>query len=223
VELTRIKPILTAGALLAVLFGIGTLMDHHGAAQAADGGPTVTIGAPLPVPISGSVAINGTPGVNVNNTPNVHIVNTSSSPALTSSLDDPGRHPYQATVSRPSCQATSGGENCGFLFPLIPLNRRLVVEHVSGIFSFTAVPTILYAGVGSPVAANFFPIPQATVAPPGALTSFDQATKLYFDTTTLSPLVSLAFLGTANLQGGSVTLTGYLLDCAAAPCAPIAP
>jgi hypothetical protein len=227
-EMTRMKLTLTASALLASLFGIGTLMDNHGAAHAADVGPTVTIGAPLPVPVSGSVAITGTPAVNVNNTPNVRVVNSASSPALTSSLDDPGRTPYQAAVTTFFCQHFFGGQICDFSFPPVPSNRRLVIEHVGGQFTFTAVATVVFAAVGTPhVLGSRFPIPQVTVAPGAVFTVFDQAVKGYFDATTLQPGVSVSFLGTADLvatgNASFATLTGYLLDCAAAPCSPIAP
>ena len=60
------------------------------AAQAADpAGPTVTIGAPLPLPVTGSVAVTGnvgiigTPNVSVMGTPNVRVANTLTAPALT--------------------------------------------------------------------------------------------------------------------------------------------
>jgi hypothetical protein len=52
---------------------------------------------------------------------------------------------------------------------------------------------------------------------------FDQLVQLYADAGD-SPIVTIeADNATVNtIDGGSLTLTGYLLDCTATPCAPIA-
>ena len=53
-------------------------------------------------------------------------------PALTASVDDPGRTPYKATI-RQYCYLVDAA--CDFTFPTVPAGKRLVIKHVSGYFS----------------------------------------------------------------------------------------
>lgn len=120
---------LTVVVCLVALGSIGTMMNHFqnpGSLRAdTDRGPTVTIAAPLPLPVN----VTGTPGVNVNNTPNVHVTNspavlvgnTSSSPVLTRSVDNSGLHPFQFLQT---------GSQMAFRFT-VPVGNTLVIEHVS--------------------------------------------------------------------------------------------
>jgi len=48
---------LIAGGAILTMAALGTVMNRQ-AAQ-AQGGPTVTIGAPIPLPVSGTVAVTG--------------------------------------------------------------------------------------------------------------------------------------------------------------------
>jgi hypothetical protein len=72
------KPIL-AGGILAALYIAGATMDSRTTAARAEGGPTVTIGAPLPLPISAqqrgawNVGIAGTPNVNIAGLPAIRL------------------------------------------------------------------------------------------------------------------------------------------------------
>jgi hypothetical protein len=127
------RSLIVAGSLVA-LGSIGTFMNvRNPAALRADddGGPKVTIVAPLPLPVNVNntpgVNVNNTPNVNVNNTPNVHVTNSpavqvgnpASSPVLTRSVDDPVLQPYQIAV---------GGSSWPINVP-VPSGRTLVIEH----------------------------------------------------------------------------------------------
>ena len=56
----------------------------------------------------------------------VDVVNPATSPALTRSVDDPGRIAYQSTTT-----CVLNDTICSFDFPPVPKNHRLVVQHVS--------------------------------------------------------------------------------------------
>jgi len=57
----------------------------------------------------------------------VTVTNPSTSPALTSSVDDPARHPFVTNCTTGS--ATGSGATCGT--PSIPLGERVVIETIS--------------------------------------------------------------------------------------------
>src|SRR5260370_11411853 len=56
----------------------------------------------------------------------VKVVNTTSAPVLGSSINEPGRIPYQATITNNTCN----GASCVFETPIVPAGRRLVVQQV---------------------------------------------------------------------------------------------
>jgi hypothetical protein len=49
--------------------------------------------------------------------------------ALVQSVDEPGRSPYQETLSDLSCRGTTV---CSFNFTTVPAGKRLVLTHISG-------------------------------------------------------------------------------------------
>jgi hypothetical protein len=59
-------------------------------------------------------------------TVNVVVDNPAKDPALTRSVDDPGRIAYQSTTT-----CVLNDTICSFDFPPVPKNHRLVVQHVS--------------------------------------------------------------------------------------------
>jgi hypothetical protein len=134
--------------------------------------------------------------------------------ALTSSIDDPGRIPYQSTVNQ-----TCTGANCTFTFGALPTGHRLVIQHVSGILGFsgsgTQISVILRAG--GPDAVSFL----ASYFGPRTEAEFDQSVQFYVDETE-APVVNV-FTPAGNFaQVQSLTLIGYELSCTAAPCAAVA-
>ena len=76
---------LIVGGAVLILAAIGSVMNRQAAQAQGPGGPTVTIGSPLPLPVTGTVAAtqSGPWNVNLAGTPNVHIANPSTTPALT--------------------------------------------------------------------------------------------------------------------------------------------
>jgi len=87
-----------------------------------------------------------TPVTVVNPEVPVTVVNPATSPALTSSVDDPGRIAYQ-TVQEPQCTLNS----CDFVFPDVPTGHRLVIQHVSGDLFLAGTPSAMQvrlAGTG---------------------------------------------------------------------------
>jgi len=92
----------------------------------------VEIVAPLPVPVSGSLGISGTPNVNVSN--------TAASPALTRDVENPARAPFQASLCT---NATFGGGTPQTCIPpnsfTVAAGRRLVIEYVEADCAQTGV------------------------------------------------------------------------------------
>ena len=168
-----------------------------------------------------TVNVGSLPVVTIGGTPAVHVANTSAAPAVISAIDDPGRVAYQ---SQKSVTLASPQINFGVQFPAVPANHRLVLQHIAvGVAMSVAGPV----SVGSLYSSNFF-IPAGSFVNLGFATfgSFDEPMLEYVDAG-IMPFISIAafnggtFAGSGGLQQ-TVSLTGYMLDCSAAPCAPIA-
>ena len=178
--------------------------------------PTVNVGN------SPTVTVGNTPSVSVTNTPNVKISNDNTQPALVSATDEPGRIAYQSQASK-SGQCTGVG-SCFVEFGSVPAGHRLVVQHVSGIVSFPTAPNSVWVqlnnGSGAPVSTFFAPL-----APSTFFSAFDQPVQAYIDSALHGGIIEVQIDligGTFTSSGPLVTLSGYLLDCNASPCAPIA-
>jgi hypothetical protein len=169
------------------------------------------------------VTVGNSPSVNVTNTPNVNITNTGAQPVLNSSIDDPGRIPFQQQIALNNGEC-SGAATCFFTFRSVPAGHRLVIQHISGSVSYSGTPFSIIVSLYTPNSgvplSQFF----ATVTGPDtSLTVFDQPVLAYID----PPLVAGAFFGVrVDLGPGRVTsggqlmtMSGYMLDCTAAPCA----
>jgi hypothetical protein len=128
----------------------------------------------------------------------------------TRDVDDPGRIAYESQQSI---------EGQVVVFPKVPAGHRLVIQHVSAEVNFNQnvhdlVQVLVAGGQGS---SNF-------LAPFSlSVTFFDQLVQQYVDAGRTPNVQFVADFGLTLISGGSVTLTGYLLDCTAAPCATIAP
>jgi len=127
-------------------------------------------------------------------------------------VDQSGRIAYQSIQSVSPC----GPVICSFAFPAVPARHRLVLQSVSGVVDFSNTPNAIQVGVfdgqNSPGVAAFFA--------PFVLSRsvFVQPLLLFVEG---QPIVNVQLLGGGANPQGSVTLSGYLLDCAASPCAPI--
>jgi hypothetical protein len=141
----------------------------------------------------------------------VTVDNSATNPALTSSVDDPGRTACQST------KLTGCINNgCSFSFPAVPVGHRLVVQHVSVSMSTIETPQsvdVVLQGSDLSGPVIFFS---------STARRFDQSVLFYFDGgDTPGLLVSVSGASLFNILQVS-TLIGYLLDCTAAPCAVIA-
>jgi|SRR6516162_8135157 len=148
-------------------------------------------------------------------TSNVIVVNPATEPALTRSVDDPGRIAYQSTAE---CILDSNA--CSFDFPAAPKNHRLVVQHVSGTLAFAAgggrgARVTLDGGANGAFSSFIAPTPFLGDS------LFDQPVLQYFDAGSTPILVAIADVMLTSVS--SATISGYLLDCAKTPCEPIAP
>jgi hypothetical protein len=86
--------------------------------------------------------------------------------ALVQSIDEPGRNPYQETLSDLGCRGTTV---CSFNFSTVPAGKRLVITHIAGYvdtgagtlpngflqsnFGGTAYATVPFTGVRGPTSA----------------------------------------------------------------------
>ena len=153
----------------------------------------------------------------------VRVMNTTSAPAINSSMDDPGRIPYYSTMSIPT-----GLSQVSMNYGAVPANHRVVITGMSGYISVASADLFqiaLSTSTGSPFGPNFFPPlaqPYSTGAS-GFYTYFTGAVAPYYLDAGQSPKVTVTdFAGNSITGGGTVALSGYMLDCLAAPCAAIA-
>jgi hypothetical protein len=149
----------------------------------------------------------------------ITVVNPATMPALTSSVDNPGRVPYQSHATNINC---AGSEGCETTHTTVPSGHRLVIQHVSLRFDTTGNPSalaLLSANNNGTVLSSFFvPVNNVQSVQGGAI---DQPVLGYLDAG-VSPVVGI-YLGNGSkvLSFFEATVNGYLLDCTAAPCAPI--
>jgi hypothetical protein len=144
----------------------------------------------------------------------VEVSNPVTSPALTSRIDDPGRIPYQKWLS---CTPKAGGY-CNAETGPVPPNHRLVVESISGVVGFQPQTSFSTVTMQSGLGFSTFYIPLVNDLPTSNESAFNQPVHLYADQ---NQSISLQIVSTSTVVRGDFTITGYLLDCNAAPCAAI--
>jgi hypothetical protein len=141
----------------------------------------------------------------------VEVSNPATNPALTSRIDDPGRIPYTSVMTcSPGalliCSVDSGK---------VPVNHRLVIENISGYVGSPLETWVSIKNLGT--GSNyFFNITIPTTVP--AIAHFNEPVRVYVDQ------YQSFRISTTNFADGTAgfTVSGYLLDCNAAPCAAIA-
>jgi hypothetical protein len=148
----------------------------------------------------------------------VTVINPTTNPAKTSSVDDPGRIPYQAYHQFPNTDCNVPGQ-CIFNFPSVPTGKRLVAQHIvvsALISSGNAVSAAI--AVGNVRSTDFF-------VPIAGLVALGDQPVLFYVNGGSSFLAALSVDGAFDfsLGGPSITVTGYLLDCTVNLCAAIAP
>jgi len=211
---------LVVGGAVLILAAIGSVMNRQ-PAQAA--GAPVTIESPIPLPVTGSVAvtgnvgINGSPSVNVatlpavqlSGTPTVNVVTASGAPLSVVNLSDRGRTPYQSTLQ--DC----AGSSC--IFPAVPSGHRLVVESISVLVTFPSAVTFYpnAALIGSSGIVLNLPL-NLPLSPQNTTAGAAQSLFAFFDSGDQPKVIVIP------QAAPTVTLSGYLVDCTFGPCAPIA-
>ena len=173
-----------------------------------------------PLQVTGATTVSGSVAATQSGAWNVGVTGT----ARVANVNDPGRTPFQGGVDLVGSQC---GLTCVFKFGPVPAGKRLVLQQVSGALLFDGANTFKAgACVFAPGAASSTALACFNYANPGDTgTEFIQPVKLYFDEG--QTVVVNAASGTANFafqgNGGQLaTVSGYLVDCSAAPCAAIA-
>jgi hypothetical protein len=144
------------------------------------------------------------------------VVNPATQPALTSSVDDPGRNAYQELRNITTFEC---GGFCAFgtSFSVVPVGHRLVIQHVSFLIESNGIPSYAQAKLFVDHAQSNF------IA--GAFENFiavDQPVLGYVDGGNFPGLgIVVKASGNVNIEG-TASIMGYLLDCSATPCNPIA-
>ena len=129
--------------------------------------------------------------------------------ALIKNVDEPGRNPYtfeiQCAVSATSCFLTA---------PLVPANKRLVIEHISG--SIDVAPGSKISDMAIVAALSPTILRRARLFPQYALTIFgkdryvvNDPVLVYIDA---ADKPGIAISATLPVIEGSLTLSGYLVD-----------
>jgi hypothetical protein len=129
--------------------------------------------------------------------------------ALVTSIDEPARSPYQMVLDS-GCSTFS----CDFSTNAIPANKRLHVTHISTwwygnhvVYFYTDRQTLFHA---TPLTTTFVALTNQYVVDRPLDSYVDGGDRIHVTFTgSTPPAVNLA-----------VTVTGYLIDCAAAACAP---
>lgn len=173
-----------------------------------------------------NVGITGTPNVNVNSLPainfapgaSVNVANTAVAPLYFDNVSDSGRNAYQSTAE--CVPGATDVSLCVATFT-VPNGHRLVIQHVTGGVPLAGTQLLYAAGSvfsdSSWQSRFILPITGDTVA------WFDQAVTGYVDAISrLFVAVHGHGLNVSVAPGSPITVSGYLLDCAAAPCAAIA-
>jgi hypothetical protein len=114
---------------------------------------------------------------NVSADPTVTVANPPTNPAHTSSVDDPGRIPYQFFKNLQPCS----GSVCQVTTPPVPVGKRLVVLHVSAFGALTSPGNFVevVVSINSTMVSTFAP---PVLGNPGAQGfAFDQAILGYAD------------------------------------------
>jgi hypothetical protein len=168
------------------------------------------------VPLVAAALIAALPTNHALADPSVTVVNPATNPAKTSSVDDPGRNPYQFFKNLQPCVHTT----CQATTPPVPDGKRLVVQHVSAFGALTSPGNLVEVVVSTPTAVL------STFAPPVFGTTnqgfaFDQPV-LGFADAGQTVTVFISTNGSFDQAASDFVVTGYLLDCSVNHCAAIA-
>jgi hypothetical protein len=167
----------------------------------------------------------------------VRVTNPATQPVLTSRVDEPARVPYQVQLTGPSaitCGNILTTATCEGRINGVPAGKRLVIQSVSGslisnspptngqILVTTELPSVGYYGVPSiSILPNIIDIPgQPSFTTGDSNVIFQSHLTVYVDGGTRA-LVSVTVSGPSSAAAPSIIVSGYVIDCTAAPCEPI--
>jgi hypothetical protein len=193
-------------AAVAILTVVGSLMNSR-KANAQGGGPVVTIGAPLPVPVTGSVTSTVTGTVGLASGASVSVNNTVTDPVRVRNVND-AVQPFQGAgaCTVPAHAATICHQNIFF----VPTGKRAVIEYFSGQannISVGQVNPLITTTVGSFEVNHSLPVTPAQSPFP----SWGQQVRLYADSGTY-----IKGFASIDLQSADILVTfsvsGYLVD-----------
>jgi hypothetical protein len=214
--MSRLRNKLIVLAAVGILAVVGSLMNSR-RANAQSGSLRVTIGAPLPVPVSitGSSTISGTVGLASG--ASVRVNNTVTDPVRVSNVND-AIQPFQASNF---CSGTAGTGGCAVTIFTVPAGKRAVVEYYNGSANFANVAAagqVFLVDLRTTVAGQAHthylpPTPPAVsnLTGPGAGTSWGQQVRLYADSGTTILGDGLPSI-TASPFNLTFNISGYLVD-----------
>jgi hypothetical protein len=144
----------------------------------------------------------------------VQVVNTTANPVPNLDAEKHARIPYQ---SRLSVSCGVGMQQCAFAFNGAPSGYRLVVENVGGVFLLAAgatqAPMIYFQ-----TSVNWFAIPSTIGQANSGFPTAGVSQAIHFVNDAPTATVQGNFLGGSQ----TVTLSGYLENCAVTGCPAIA-
>ncbi len=204
--MNRLRSIFLFPASLVLLTAVGSLINSHHTAARADGGPVITIGGPVPLPVTAPVPLKVTGDTTVSGT--VTVGNTALLPVPTRSLDNPALQPVQFFQAKNTATSTSPDL---LSFP-VPSGKRLVIEYVSIEClvpqNVAAIPLdIRLSSVVNGVVAQYFFAP--AILPPVSWI-VNQTTRIYADGGTVVSISSGTAYPTGSNCGASIS--GYFVN-----------
>lgn len=216
-------PILAQGCavlmlFVAVAFVEGCSSSSHAQSTNPSSSQVLVVNtAAQPVP----VAAQGTANVNISNA-SIPVTGTVAISGLTAlnNADDPGRIAYQSKQYTGAPCTINPSLQC-FTFGPVPAGHRLVVQHIAGLYEFSAVPNpfaIYVLDFGFHGITAFSPAITSATAP--VIVTFDQPVQFYIDASQ-TYIVEVLATGATVVGIPEISVMGYMLDCAAAPCAAI--
>jgi hypothetical protein len=163
----------------------------------------------------------------------VRVTNPATEPVLTSRVDEPARVPYQVQLTGPSvifCGVELSTVLCVGRINGVPAGKRLVVQGVSGALTASSpssingtiqvITTSPHAGY---VAVASVSTVQSLIPPLNEVlysSAFQSHETVYIDGG--APIyVNVSMFGSSSIIATTITVTGYVIDCTAAPCMPI--
>ena len=201
---------LIAGGAVLLLAAIGTMMNRP-AVQAA-GGPSVTIESPIPLPVTGTVAVTGSTTVSGS----VHVNNTVTDPVRVRNVNDA----IQAFQATGGC---NGPASCTTTIFTVPTGKRAVIEYFSGAANILGPqdgrPFTVFLRIqmgGGPPIHHFVPMsPVFSSGTQSGITGWGQQVRLYADSGTA--IEGTGSDGSFDVVASEFTISGYLVDVPFAP------